>query len=123
MHLQPVANAGACTHKDALDVSSASGSALIRVPAPDRERESECWWLLRDARGLCRPGSMQQSPRTRQHQSTCMPHIFMHKWARATGHLVYRPSTRREFEVSYEVMHDVFDAFSSTFLRRAVHWG
>ena len=44
-----------------------------------------------------------------------MPHIFMHKWARATGHLVYRPSTRREFEVSYEVMHDVFGAFSTTY--------
>ena len=53
--------------------------------------------------------------------STCMPHIFMHKWARATGHLVYRPSTRREFAVSYEVMHDVFGAFSSTFLPRGVH--
>ena len=31
------------------------------------------------------------------------------------GQLLYRSSTRREFEVSYEVMHDVFGAFSTTY--------
>ena len=30
------------------------------------------------------------------------------------GRLLYRSGSRREFEVSYEVMHDVFGAFSTT---------